>query len=90
MGPLTSTTSTFCMCWHLTSFGGGFFVAPNPIDFDKAFDGFSNLSDNFVVFATVLAIVGIYFILLIWARWADKKDIEKVRRRLVHMSHIVL
>lgn len=53
-------------------------MAPNPIDFDKAFQGFANLSDNPTVFACVVSIFGIYFLLAIWARWRDKKDLEKV------------
>jgi len=62
----------------LTNFGGGFLVAPNPIDFDKAFSGFSDIASNPVVFATVLTIFGLYFVGAIWARWRDKKDLEKV------------
>ena len=53
-------------------------VAPNPIDFDKAFSGFSDIASNPIVFATVLTIFGFYFVGVIWARWRDKKDLEKV------------
>ena len=53
-------------------------VAPNPIDFDKAFSGFSDIASNPVVFATVLTIFGLYFVGVIWARWRDKEDLEKV------------
>ena len=60
------------------TFAGGFFVAPNPIDFSKAFAGFANLAENPVAFATVLSILGLYLILLFWARREDRKDIEKV------------
>eukprot|EP00794_Sanderia_malayensis_P014077 gene14077-15546_t len=57
------------------SFAGGFFVAPNPIDFDKAFAGFANLAENPVAFSTVLAMFGVYLIMLFWARREDRKDI---------------
>ncbi len=60
------------------SFAGGFFVAPNPIDFDKPFARFANLSENPVSFSTVLAIFGVYLIMLFWARREDRKDIIKV------------
>ena len=60
------------------SFAGGFFVAPNPIDFDKAFAGFANLAENPVAFSTVLAIFGVYLMMLFWARREDRKDIIKV------------
>ena len=60
------------------TFAGGFFVAPNPIDFSKAFAGFANLAENPVAFATVLSIFGIYLLLLFWARREDRKDVERV------------
>ena len=62
------------------TFAGGFFVAPNPIDFSKAFAGFTNLSENPVCFSVVLSIFGVYLILLFWARREDRKDIERVRQ----------
>lgn len=63
------------------TFAGGFFVAPNPIDFAKAFAGFSNLAENPVAFATVLSIFGVYLLLLFWARREDRKDIQRVSSR---------
>lgn len=60
------------------SFASGLFVAPNPIDFDKAFAGFANLAENPVAFSTVLAILGVYLIMLFWARREDRKDLLKV------------
>ena len=55
-------------------------VAPNPIDFDKVWAEFGNLAEsgNFVVLATVCSIFGLYFIGLVFARKADKKDQMKV------------
>ena len=74
----TTFDTTVCRCKHLTNFGGGFFVAPNPIDFDAAFKGFTDIASNPIVFATVLTIFGLYFIGVIWARWRDKEDLQKV------------
>ena len=54
------------------------FAKPNTIDFSKAFAGFSNIGDNPTVFATTLSIIGVYFLLLAYCRYKDKKDIEKV------------
>lgn len=62
----------------MTKFGGGFFVAPNPIDFDAAFKGFTDIASNPAVFATVITVFGLYLVGVIWARWRDKKDLEKV------------
>ena len=67
---------TQCLCTHLTSFGGDFVVAPNTIDWSEI--NLDNLFSNPVVFAVVLSIITLYFILLIPARRQDKKDLEKV------------
>lgn len=69
-----------CLCTHLTAFGGSIFVAPNPIDFDKVFTEFTRFGEtgNYVVLSTVCLIFGIYFIGLVFARRADKKDLTKV------------
>ena len=74
---------TFKKVVKRVSFASGLFVAPNPIDFDKAFAGFSNLSENPVAFSTVLAIFGVYLIMLFWARREDRKDLLKVIQFLV-------
>lgn len=69
-----------CLCTHLSAFGGNIFVAPNPIDFDKVFTEFTRLGEtkNFVVLTTVCVIFGVYFVGLVFARRADKKDAKKV------------
>ena len=71
-----------CLCNHLTSFGGGFLVAPSPIDFDEVFTGFSNLSStgNIGVIAAVASIVLVYIIGVVLARRADRKDEFRVRK----------
>lgn len=63
-----------CLCNHLTSFGGGFLVAPNPIDFDKVFEGFKNLSDNVAVLATIVTAFAFYILMVILLRRIDKRD----------------
>ena len=70
-----------CLCTHLTSFAGDFFVAPNPIDSDKIWDEFGRLGEtgNYVVLATVCSMLGFYVVGLIFARRADKKDESKVK-----------
>ena len=80
VGPKTVPGSLHCLCTHLSAFGGDFFVAPNPIDFDKVWAEFGNLAEsgNFVVLATVCSIFGLYAFGLVFARRADKKDEQKV------------
>ena len=55
-------------------------MAANPIDFDKVWDQFGEQAEtgNFVM-AVVFCIYGVYFVSLVLARHADKKDQEKVR-----------
>ncbi|CAH1258631.1 PKDREJ [Branchiostoma lanceolatum] len=77
VGPLTTMTKTHCLCNHLTAFAGEILVAPNTIDFSTVFAKFANLGDNAAVFATVLTMYAIYFIVVYWARRADKKDVVK-------------
>ena len=57
------------------------FVAPNPIDFDKVWAEFSNLdtSGNVAVLVTICVMFLIYFVAVIFARRADKKDKLKVK-----------
>jgi len=64
----------------LTSFGGNFIQAPNPIDFDKVFAEFGNLSEsgNISVLVTIACAFLLYFVVLIFARRADKRDENKV------------
>jgi hypothetical protein len=72
----TSITQTHCQSNHLTSFAGGFIVLPPAIDFNKAFANASFL-DNPVIYSTVIALICIYALLAIWARWMDVKDSKK-------------
>lgn len=54
-------------------------VAPNPIDFDKVFAGFANISDNMAVLGAIIAAFSIYTILAVWLRRLDKRDAARVR-----------
>ena len=76
----SNTTHLKCLCNHLTSFGGNFIQAPNPIDFDKVFTEFLNLaeSDNISVLVIIACIFLLYLVVLIFARRADKRDVDKV------------
>ncbi|KAI8502563.1 hypothetical protein Bbelb_192650, partial [Branchiostoma belcheri] len=79
-GPLTSDRITHCFCDHLTAFGSDFqfFVAPNSLNILEALQGFNNISENPAVVVTIAVIVGIYFLMVLWARREDRKDVEKV------------
>lgn len=55
-------------------------VAPNPIDYSAVLKGFSSMFDtgNVVVFFFILAMFLLYCLVLVWARRADKRDMEQV------------
>ena len=65
-----------CQCNHLSTFGGGFFVAPNEIDFKRVEAEFSKLDEtgNVVVLGVVLSIFVIYCIVVIAVRKIDKRE----------------
>lgn len=80
VGPEPEIGKVHCLCDHLTSFSGEFFVSPNPIDFRKIWTEFGRLGEtkNYVVLATVCIMFGIYLIGLLFARRFDNKDKFKV------------
>ena len=70
----------YCHCNHLAAFGGELFVAPNAIDFDKVFVELKSIPEtgNVAVIMTLSCVFGLYLILVLWVRKADKKDALKV------------
>ena len=76
----TFNGSINCSCNHLTSFGGGLFVEPNPIDFDKVLIELKNLEEtgNVAVIVTVSVVLLCYFIVLVIVRKEDKVDARNV------------
>ena len=57
----------------MTSFGG-FFVPPNPI----AKPTLESFKHGWFLLAAVCVVFSLYFIVLIWARRADRADLIKV------------
>jgi len=72
----TNITHTHCISSHLTTFAGGFIVLPNAIDFNYVWSHASFLQ-NPVIYSTVIALVCLYVLLGVWARWMDIKDEKK-------------
>ncbi|XP_069937974.1 polycystin-1-like protein 2, partial [Cherax quadricarinatus] len=72
-----NSSVTVCACNHLTSFGSGFFIMPNTIDFSYVFAN-AGFTDNLTIYLVLIISLGLYFIGLIYARIMDKKDVEKV------------
>ena len=68
---------TSCETDHLTSFGTGFFPAPNKIDFDFIFTE-TDIQDNITILAVLLISIIAFVVTLIWSQIKDKQDIEKI------------
>jgi hypothetical protein len=79
----TTISKTYCSCRHLTTFGGGFAVQPNKIDFAFVFSH-ASFTQNMTLYLMEIAAATIYILLFIWCRRQDKKDLLKVDRRLLH------
>ena len=80
VGSQTTVKSIECLCNHLTTFGGDFYVPPNSIDFKTVFAKFKTLHENALVFSTVIVIIVIYLIGAFWTRRVDQKDLIKVSK----------
>nr|KAG5709464.1 hypothetical protein BaRGS_023146 [Batillaria attramentaria] len=73
----TDDTKTVCESTHLTTFAGGWVVAPNTIDWNYVFSNMDFLK-NPTLYVTEIVIAVVYIIALIWARRKDKKDVEQL------------
>ncbi|CAF3980133.1 unnamed protein product [Rotaria sp. Silwood2] len=77
VGSLTNHYETECLATHLTTFAGGFIVLPSPINWSYVFSN-ADFMRNKTIYLTVISFSIIYIILMIYARFKDKKDIEKL------------
>ncbi len=77
VGSLTNHYQTQCFSTHLTTFAGGFIVLPNPINWNYVFAN-ADFMRNKTVYLTVICVSMIYLLVIIYARYKDKKDIEKL------------
>ena len=80
VGPQSTKHRLLCLCNHLTSFGGGLLIAPNPIDMDTVFKELSRLDEtgNFGVLVTIIFVFCMYLMAIVLANGADRKDQTKV------------
>uniref|UniRef100_A0A915JXV8 Uncharacterized protein n=1 Tax=Romanomermis culicivorax TaxID=13658 RepID=A0A915JXV8_ROMCU len=77
VGLSTADQSLSCSCYHLTVFGGGFFVPPNNVDFAFVFTH-ADFDQNITIYATIIIILLTYATLFIYCRVKDRKDITKL------------
>lgn len=77
VGLLTNFDQTQCFSTHLTEFTGGLRVLPSPINWSYVFAN-ADFMKNKTIYVTVICVSTIYIILIIYARWKDRKDLEKL------------
>ncbi|CAF4054709.1 unnamed protein product [Adineta steineri] len=77
VGPLTNHYETQCFSTHLTSFAGGFIILSESINWNYVFAN-ADFMKNKTIYLTVNCVSVIYIILIMYARFKDKKDIEKL------------
>jgi hypothetical protein len=77
VGSLTNHNETHCFSTHLTTFVGGFLVLPEPVNWNYVFANAGFLK-NKTIYLTVICVSVIYLALMIYARFKDGKDIEKL------------
>jgi hypothetical protein len=77
VGPLTNHYQTQCFSTHLTTFAGGFVVLPEAVNWKYVLTN-ADFMRNKLIYLTIIHVSIIYLILIIYARWNDKKDVEKL------------
>ncbi|CAF1035223.1 unnamed protein product [Adineta ricciae] len=77
VGPLTNHQQTQCLSTHLTTFAGGFLVLPAPINWNYVFSN-ADFTRNKTIYITLICVSILYLLLLVYARYKDKKDLEKL------------
>ncbi|CAF1585319.1 unnamed protein product, partial [Adineta steineri] len=77
VGSETSHYQTQCFSNHLTTFAGGFLVLPSPINWNYVFQN-ADFSRNKTIYLTIICICILYIFIVIYARYKDKKDLEKL------------
>ncbi|CAF1546243.1 unnamed protein product [Adineta steineri] len=77
VGSLTNHYQTECLSTHLTTFAGVFIILPAPINGSYVFAN-ADFMKNKTVYLTMIITSVLYIILMIYARFKDKKDFEKL------------
>jgi hypothetical protein len=85
----SNITHTHCRSDHLTSFAGGFVVLPSEINFSNVWAN-ADFAKNPVIYATCIALVGLYVLLAVWARYQDGRDEKKINLVLLNYQDSVL
>jgi hypothetical protein len=77
VGSLTNHDQTQCFSTHLTTFAGGLVILPSPINWNYVFAN-ADFVQNKTIYLTIICVFIIYIVLMIYARFQDKKDLRKL------------
>jgi len=77
VGNRTNLNETQCFSTHLTTFAGGLQILPESVNWNYVFAN-ADFDKNKTIYLTVICVSVIYIILIIYARYKDKKDFEKL------------
>ncbi|CAF1272127.1 unnamed protein product [Adineta ricciae] len=86
VGERTTLNATECYSTHLTTFTSAFCVLPDPINWNYVFSN-AQFMKNKTIYLTIICVSVIYLILLIFARYKDKKDAEKLGVTVLPDNH---
>ncbi|UJR16672.1 hypothetical protein I4U23_003572 [Adineta vaga] len=77
VGSSTNYYQTQCFSKHLTTFASGFAVLPDAINWKYVFAN-ADFIRNRTIYLIIICVFSIYIILIIYARYKDRKDLEKL------------
>ncbi|UJR18997.1 hypothetical protein I4U23_022127 [Adineta vaga] len=86
VGPLTNHNQTQCYSTHLTTFAGGFAILPESVDWNYVFAN-ADFMKNKTIYLTVICVSIIYIILILYSRYYDKNDVEKLGVTILPDNH---
>lgn len=77
VGPMTNLYQTECWAEHLTQFASGLSFLPEPIRWENVFRN-TDFNRNRTIYLTVIIVFLLYIVLMIYSRYYDRKDLNKV------------
>ncbi|CAF4233203.1 unnamed protein product, partial [Adineta steineri] len=77
VGSLTNHIQTQCLSTNIATFASALLFLPSPINWNYVFANASFIK-NKTIYLTIICISCLYILLVIYARYKDKKDIEKL------------
>ncbi|CAF0795704.1 unnamed protein product [Adineta steineri] len=77
VGSLTNHMQTQCLSTNIATFASALLFLPSPINWNYVFAN-AGFIKNKTIYLTIICISCLYILLVIYARYKDKKDIEKL------------